>query len=112
MVELQIRDFGKIQIELDYTNAPNTAKNFVYLASQGFYDGLTFHRIIKNFMIQGGDPLGDGTGGADYTIRGEFLANGFKNQLHHRILILHHPNFLFVMLMTIIWMVNMPLLEK
>ncbi len=83
MVELQIRDFGNIQIELDYTNAPNTAKNFVYLASQGFYDGLTFHRIIKNFMIQGGDPLGDGTGGANYTIRGEFIANGFKNQLHH-----------------------------
>lgn len=83
MVELQIRDFGNIQIELDYTNAPNTAKNFVYLASQGFYDGLTFHRIIKNFMIQGGDPLGDGTGGANHTIRGEFTANGFKNQLHH-----------------------------
>lgn len=83
MVELQIRDFGNIHIELDYTNAPNTAKNFVYLASQGFYDGLTFHRIIKNFMIQGGDPLGDGTGGANYTIRGEFIANGLKNQLHH-----------------------------
>ena len=68
---------------MDYENAPNTARNFVYLANQGFYDGLIFHRVIKDFMIQGGDPTGTGTGGPGYTIRGEFSANGIKNKLKH-----------------------------
>lgn len=83
MVEIKVKDYGTIKLELDWDQAPNTCANFVKLARSGFYDGLTFHRIIKNFMIQGGDPAGNGTGGPDYSIRGEFLANGFKNRLHH-----------------------------
>lgn len=69
--------------KLDPVNAPETCRNFVELARRGFYDGLTFHRVIKNFMIQGGDPKGNGTGGPGYTIHGEFLSNGFKNDLKH-----------------------------
>lgn len=63
--------------------APETVANFEKLANEGFYDGLTFHRIIPGFMIQGGDPKGNGTGGPGYTIKGEFNANGFKNDLKH-----------------------------
>lgn len=84
MITIVVKDFGNIVLEMDYLNAPNTARNFVKLARGGFYNGLTFHRIIKGFMIQGGDPLGNGTGGPSYHIKGEFLANGFKNNLSHK----------------------------
>ena len=72
-----MKDYGTITVELDGDAAPETVKNFVSLAESGFYDGLTFHRIIDGFMIQGGDPNGDGTGGSEETIPGEFSANGF-----------------------------------
>ena len=83
MVIIEMENGKQIELEMDYKNAPNTARNFVYLASKGFYDGLIFHRVIRNFMIQGGDPTGTGMGGPDYTIKGEFAANGFKNNLRH-----------------------------
>jgi len=72
-----------IVIELEPETAPNTVHNFLSLVKKGYYNGLTFHRIIPGFMIQGGCPLGDGTGGPDYTIRGEFASNGIKNDLKH-----------------------------
>ncbi len=82
--DIDVRDYGKITVELDYNNAPLTARNFIYLAQSGFYDGLTFHRIMEGFMIQGGDPLGTGTGGSENNIYGEFSANGYdKNTLSH-----------------------------
>lgn len=74
---------GRIEVELDYEAAPISASNFAELARQGFYDGLTFHRIIKGFMIQGGDPEGTGCGGPGYSIKGEFAANGVINPLKH-----------------------------
>ncbi len=75
---------GKIVIELYPQAAPNTVANFISLANDGFYDGLTFHRVIEGFMIQGGDPLANGLGGPGYSIKGEFAANGFEqNQLKH-----------------------------
>lgn len=80
---LEIANYGTITMELDATAAPETVANFVSLAREGFYDGLTFHRIIDGFMIQGGDPNGDGTGGSDKTIPGEFSANGVENNLSH-----------------------------
>ena len=80
---IDIKDYGKISLELDADTAPITVTNFVKLAKEGFYDGLTFHRIIDGFMIQGGDPLGNGTGGSDETIKGEFSQNGFENNLSH-----------------------------
>lgn len=80
---IDVADYGKITVALDGTAAPATVKNFVTLAQDGFYDGLTFHRIIDGFMIQGGDPNGDGTGGSGTTITGEFSANGFDNSLSH-----------------------------
>lgn len=83
MIVFHIRDFGEIQVELDAAAAPNTCANFVSLVKQGFYNGLTFHRVIRGFMIQGGDPAGNGTGGPGYHIRGEFSANGHPNPLHH-----------------------------
>ena len=83
MIEINIENYGKIKLELDYKNAPNTCANFVELARSGFYDGLTFHRVIKGFMIQGGDPKGNGTGGPGYSIKGEFRINGFKNEISH-----------------------------
>lgn len=74
----------KIVAELYPEMAPNTVNNFIYLANKGFYDGLIFHRVIKNFMIQGGDPEGTGMGGPNYSIKGEFTHNGFKdNTLKH-----------------------------
>ena len=83
MVTLKIKDYGDIVIEIDKKYAKNTGDNFVFLASKGFYDGLTFHRVIKKFMIQGGDPTGTGAGGPGYAIRGEFKANGVDNPLRH-----------------------------
>lgn len=83
VVEIEVRNFGIIRLELRRDIAPITVKNFISLAENGFYDGLTFHRIIKGFMIQGGDPKGNGSGGSSKTIKGEFPANGVKNSLTH-----------------------------
>lgn len=83
MVIIEMNDGGIIKLELDRENAPNTVNNFLSLVSKGFYDGLTFHRVIKNFMIQGGCPLGNGMGGVDYSIKGEFKSNRFNNNLKH-----------------------------
>lgn len=80
---IEVANYGTITAELDAGAAPKTVENFVDLANEGFYDGLTFHRIMDGFMIQGGDPEGDGTGGSDTTIAGEFSANGFENDLSH-----------------------------
>lgn len=80
---IDIKDYGKISLELDADTAPITVTNFVKLAKEGFYDGLTFHRIIKGFMMQGGDPLGTGAGGSDEEIKGEFAQNGVKNDISH-----------------------------
>ena len=74
---------GPIKVELYPEKAPLTVANFVNLVQRGFYDGLTFHRVISGFMIQGGDPNGDGTGGPGYAIRGEFSSNGVENDLSH-----------------------------
>lgn len=82
-VEIVVKDMGVIKLELDAEQAPITTKNFINLARKGFYDGLTFHRVIENFMIQGGDPNGDGTGGSSKTIKGEFAANGVENEISH-----------------------------
>ena len=81
--QITIKDHGTIDIELDGDAAPISVQNFIDLANDGFYDGLTFHRIIDGFMIQGGDPKGNGTGGADKTIKGEFSQNGVENKLSH-----------------------------
>ena len=78
-----VKDFGTIEAELYPHIAPNTVNNFISLANSGFYDGLTFHRVIKDFMIQGGDPEGTGMGGPGYSIYGEFTKNKFKNDLAH-----------------------------
>lgn len=78
-----MKDGGIMRIELFYDTAPNTVKNFISLANDGFYDGLTFHRVIPGFMIQGGDPKGNGTGGPGYTIFGEFENNDFENGRKH-----------------------------
>ena len=83
-VTITMEDGGEIVLELYPDKAPNTVNNFISLASSGFYDGLTFHRVISGFMIQGGDPNGTGTGGPGYTIKGEFSLNGFKsNDIKH-----------------------------
>lgn len=82
-VEIIIKDYGTIQLELDRKNAPITVENFLSLVEDKFYDNLTFHRIIEGFMIQGGDPEGNGTGGSSKTIKGEFSANGVNNNLSH-----------------------------
>lgn len=81
---ITVENYGDIKLELDGDTAPITVKNFVELAKSGFYDGLTFHRIINGFMIQGGDPKGDGTGGSNKTIRGEFSKNGVENNISHK----------------------------
>ena len=79
-----VKDYGTIEAELYPSKAPNTVNNFISLANSGFYDGLTFHRIIDGFMIQGGDPEGNGTGGPGYSIAGEFSSNGYtENDLKH-----------------------------
>lgn len=82
--EIKVRDYGTIKLELDADTAPITVKNFAKLANEKFYDGLTFHRIISGFMIQGGDPNGDGTGGSKETIKGEFSGNGVENKISHK----------------------------
>ncbi len=82
-VKLKIKDYGDIILELDRDNAPITVDNFVSLVKSGFYDGLTFHRVIEDFMIQGGDPNANGTGGSDKKIKGEFSANGHDNKILH-----------------------------
>lgn len=82
-VEIKVKDYGTIKVELDADVAPITVANFLNLAKEGFYDGLTFHRIIDGFMIQGGDPKGNGTGGSDKTIKGEFSGNGVENNISH-----------------------------
>ena len=80
---IDIRDYGTVTLELDGDSAPITVANFVKLAKDGFYDGLTFHRIMDGFMMQGGDPKGNGTGGSEETIPGEFSANGCDNPISH-----------------------------
>ena len=81
--EITVKDYGTIKLELDEGTAPITVANFVKLAKDGFYNGLTFHRIMDGFMIQGGDPLGNGTGGSDEKIKGEFRQNGVDNPISH-----------------------------
>ncbi len=81
--EIEVKDYGTITLELDADTAPISVTNFIRLAEDGFYDGLTFHRIISGFMIQGGDPKGNGTGGSDQTIKGEFSENGVENNISH-----------------------------
>lgn len=82
-VEITVKDYGTISVELDGDVAPITVGNFLKLAGEGFYDGLTFHRIWPGFMIQGGDPNGNGTGGSSEKIKGEFSENGVENNLSH-----------------------------
>lgn len=83
IVTIEMEDGKVIKAELYPEVAPNTVNNFLSLVNKGFYDGVTFHRVIKGFMIQGGDPQGTGAGGPDYCIKGEFAQNGFKNDLKH-----------------------------
>lgn len=80
---IEVADYGTIQVSLNANVAPITVSNFAGLVDQGFYNGLTFHRVIRDFMIQGGDPNGDGTGGSDATIKGEFSKNGVENNIAH-----------------------------
>ena len=81
--KMEIKDYGTIILCLDADSAPATVTNFVNLVQEGFYNGLTFHRIIPSFMIRGGDPNGNGTGGATYTIPGEFSINDYNNPISH-----------------------------
>ena len=83
MVVIEMENGGKIEIELYPEHAPKTVANFLKLVGEGFYDGLIFHRVIPGFMIQGGDPQGNGMGGSDENIIGEFKANGFDNPIKH-----------------------------
>lgn len=82
--EIEIKDYGTIKLELDGDEAPLTVQNFMDLANAGFYDGLTFHRIMDGFMIQGGDPEGTGMGGSDKNVVGEFAKNGIENSISHK----------------------------
>ena len=84
IVTFEMKDGDVFYVELYPDVAPNTVNNFISLVKKGFYNGLCFHRVIEGFMIQGGDPKGNGTGGPGYTIRGEFSKNGFKNDLKHK----------------------------
>ena len=83
-VEIKVKDYGTIDVQLDVDTAPITVTNFIKLVQENFYDGLTFHRIMDGFMIQGGDPLGNGTGGSDQTIKGEFKNNKVENNISHK----------------------------
>lgn len=80
---IEVKNYGTIKLELDANTAPITVANFAKLVNEGFYNGLTFHRIIDGFMIQGGDPLGNGTGGSSERIKGEFKLNGVNNNISH-----------------------------
>ena len=82
-VAIEVNNYGTIEAELDADTAPITVTNFINLANSGFYNGLTFHRVIDGFMIQGGDPNGDGTGGSSEKIKGEFKSNGVPNNISH-----------------------------
>ncbi len=82
--DIIIENYGVITVKLDAETAPITVENFVKLANEGFYDGLTFHRIMEGFMMQGGDPKGNGTGGSENEIKGEFSANGVENNISHK----------------------------
>ena len=82
--KLIIKNYGEIVVELDRNAAPITVDNFVSLVNKGFYNGLTFHRVISGFMIQGGCPKGNGTGGPGYEIKGEFSENGVDNPIQHK----------------------------
>ena len=84
MIRITMENGGIIDLELDYDAAPRTVKNFEKLVGEGFYDGLIFHRVIKGFMIQGGDPTGTGMGGPGWQIRGEFAQNGWDNPISHK----------------------------
>ncbi len=83
-VTIEVQDYGEMRIELFPRYAPMTVANFQKLVSQGFYNGLTFHRVIPGFMVQGGDPLGNGTGGSPNTVTGEFASNGYTNPMTHK----------------------------
>lgn len=83
-VEMSIKNFGKVKIELYPEEAPITVDNFLSLVESGFYDGITFHRLDKDFVLQGGDPDGDGFGGSDNPIKGEFASNGVQNNIKHK----------------------------
>ncbi|MBQ3266870.1 MAG: peptidylprolyl isomerase [Atopobiaceae bacterium] len=83
-VIIDVEGYGQIEVEVNANAAPITVSNFCHLVEDGFYDGLTFHRIIAGFMIQGGDPLGNGTGGSSQTITGEFSSNGIMNPIQHK----------------------------
>ncbi len=84
MVTIEMENGGIIKLELSAKDAPITTENFEGLVKRGFYDGLTFHRVISGFMIQGGDPLGNGTGGSEERIKGEFASNGVNNSISHK----------------------------
>lgn len=83
-IEMKVKDYGIIKLELDADTAPITVTNFIGLVNDKFYDGLTFHRIMEGFMIQGGDPDANGTGGSEKEIKGEFIANGIPNDILHK----------------------------
>jgi peptidyl-prolyl cis-trans isomerase B (cyclophilin B) len=83
-VKMTVAEYGDIILKLDSKEAPKTVANFVKLVNEGFYNGLTFHRVIEGFMIQGGDPKADGTGGSSQKIVGEFSANGYRNTIKHK----------------------------
>ena len=83
IVEIDVKDYGKIKLELDADTAPITVTNFINLVNEKFYDCITFHRIIDGFMIQGGDPEGTGYGGSSKKIKGEFKSNGIENNISH-----------------------------
>ena len=84
IAKITVKGYGVIRVELDPESAPITVDNFVKLVKSGFYNGLIFHRVIRGFMIQGGCPRGNGTGGPGYTIKGEFAANGVNNPIKHK----------------------------
>lgn len=84
MIEISVKDYGIIKVELDADVAPITVTNFLDLVNEGFYDGLTFHRVVEGFCIQGGDPTGTGMGGSKKTIKGEFSLNNVTNNISHK----------------------------